>query len=1054
MAYASIHANAQPTVLGTQLVNGSYATYNLIDKGAVRSVRLQASSGASSGARNWEFATGTAASTNYSTNWRPYSGGQTLSGYNTMIDPASAAASARYNTSFGGSSGLLPAVTSGNYYTVNVGKNSGVNNYMSVLETSYSPVSVNSVSQSPAGNPTNQQSVTVSTTLSGSLNTGEYVFIRWWTDASNSGSSNATIAAMTGSGTSYSYTIPAVPANQTVSYYVFSTNNAAPSNSNADYYTLNLNNNSNSNYTYTVSGVSAYNTKFINGTYTDWTSSDLISNDGSRNAYLTWDDQYFYVRVSGGFGDADKIQVGFDANPGSNFTSSTNAFAGADFTGDLTPDYLVQSFSTTSLNLYTRSSNSWGSASDIYGSGSNLFRSGSEAEFRIARSSVGLSSTAQPFGIYIWLANSSDQMFTAFGTGNYPGSFSTSLRRMRSAFMFSSAATNITPSTAVAQDYNASEIGHTIQGSGYRNLYVSANTASTATGSASSISGNVVLESLGTLSLGNSLTVAGNVTLTGSGVLALNGKDLTAGGTFSGSGLIAGSAASSLTITGTGNGGTIQFQTGSQQLSALTLNRTSSGTLALASNLSVTTLSLTAGTLSNTSGVLTLAPGGSIVRGTGTLAAAPTFAGSSVDVTYNGAGNITAGYEIPSTNILRNLTLNGSATVTLNKAVTVNGTLTLTSGKLDVDAYDLTVAAGSVSGGSTTSYVKTSGAGALHIKSVGPSAQAFPVGNSTYNPLDLSSGTMQGWKVRVEDAIANVSAGYTANLAKAVSRQWDLVPDSANPVPSPGVTATFYYNGTTDVGASFSNATDVQLWHYDATGGWAKRGSAVTPATANGLKAATVSGLTYFSPFALSNIDAPLPVSLLAFTGKRTNNVNELKWITATESNNRGFAIERSADGARFTEVGFVASRAQGGTSTSDITYSYTDASAGSAGQGTSSKWYYRLKQQDLDGQYKYSAVVLLKGDKSGILTLDGIYPNPVKGTASIRLQASAQGGSVVLQLTDMLGKVVRTQSVLTEAGSSTTVQMNVAGLPAGQYHLKAFTANGDASETVTLIKQ
>ncbi|GAB4093243.1 hypothetical protein GCM10028786_21700 [Flaviaesturariibacter terrae] len=198
----------------------------------------------------------------------------------------------------------------------------------------------------------------------------------------------------------------------------------------------------------------------------------------------------------------------------------------------------------------------------------------------------------------------------------------------------------------------------------------------------------------------------------------------------------------------------------------------------------------------------------------------------------------------------------------------------------------------------------------------------------------------------------------------------------------------------------------------------------------------------------------PLPVSLLAFTGKRTNNVNELKWITATESNNRGFAIERSADGSRFTEVGFVASRAQGGTSTSDISYSYTDASAGSAGQGASSKWYYRLKQQDLDGQYKYSAVVLLKGDKSGSLTLDGIYPNPVKGTASIRLQASAQGGSVVLQLTDMLGKVVRTQPVLTEAGSSTTVQMNVSGLPAGQYHLKAFTANGDASETVTLIKQ
>ncbi|GAB4093281.1 hypothetical protein GCM10028786_22080 [Flaviaesturariibacter terrae] len=483
----------------------------------------------------------------------------------------------------------------------------------------------------------------------------------------------------------------------------------------------------------------------------------------------------------------------------------------------------------------------------------------------------------------------------------------------------------------------------------------------------------------------------------------------------------------------------------------LVINKTGGATLTLNNAVSApANVYLTAGTVAS-AGNLQLSSASVITRNTGSLDAAPSF-GSGIDVVYTGA--VTTGFELPSTNIVRNVTVNSAGSVTLNKAVTVNGTLTLTSGKMDVDAYDLTVAAGSVSGGSTTSYVKTSGAGALHIKSVGASAQAFPVGNSTYNPLDLSSGTMQGWKVRVEDAIANVGATYSANLAKAVSRQWDLVPDSANPVPSPGVTATFYYNGTTDVGASFSNSTDVQLWHYDAVGGWAKRGSAVTPATVNGLKAATVSGLTYFSPFALSNIDAPLPVSLLAFTGKRTNNVNELKWITASESNNRGFAIERSADGSRFTEVGFVASRAQGGTSTSDITYSYTDASAGSAGQGASSKWYYRLKQQDLDGQYKYSAVVLLKGDKSGILTLDGIYPNPVKGTASIRLQASALGGSVVLQLTDMLGKVVRTQPVLTEAGSSTTVQMNVSGLPAGQYHLKAFAANGDASETVTLIKQ
>ncbi|RYY67441.1 MAG: T9SS type A sorting domain-containing protein [Chitinophagaceae bacterium] len=197
----------------------------------------------------------------------------------------------------------------------------------------------------------------------------------------------------------------------------------------------------------------------------------------------------------------------------------------------------------------------------------------------------------------------------------------------------------------------------------------------------------------------------------------------------------------------------------------------------------------------------------------------------------------------------------------------------------------------------------------------------------------------------------------------------------------------------------------------------------------------------------------PLPVSLIRFTGKRTANANELTWTTASESNNRGFAIERGTDGINFNQVSFVTSRAAGGNSTSDINYLFIDASAGSAGQLATGKWYYRLKQEDLDGHSKYSAVVLLKGDKSGIITLDGIYPNPVKGATSIRLQASAQGGSVLLQVTDMQGRMVRQQNVLTEAGASTTVNLDLAGLAAGQYHLKAIAVNGEASEAVTVVK-
>ena len=192
----------------------------------------------------------------------------------------------------------------------------------------------------------------------------------------------------------------------------------------------------------------------------------------------------------------------------------------------------------------------------------------------------------------------------------------------------------------------------------------------------------------------------------------------------------------------------------------------------------------------------------------------------------------------------------------------------------------------------------------------------------------------------------------------------------------------------------------------------------------------------------------PLPVSLIRFTGKRSGSRNELSWTTATESNNRGFAIERSVDGVNFTLVALVNSRANGGNSISDISYAYNETiTAGS-------KWYYRLKQEDLDGRSKYSAVVLIKGEKSGIITVDGMYPNPVKGAASVHLQASAQGGNVLLQLTDMQGRMVKVQGVQTEAGSSSTVNMDLSGLAAGQYYLKAVAADASVSETVKVVKQ
>lgn len=108
---------------------------------------------------------------------------------------------------------------------------------------------VSSVTQSPSSNVQASQSVTVTANLSGSLATGQGVWLRYTTN----GFSGSTILQMTGSGTTYTGTIPAQASGTNVIYYVFTSGTPASiAHGDADLATINLNNNGGSNYTYTT----------------------------------------------------------------------------------------------------------------------------------------------------------------------------------------------------------------------------------------------------------------------------------------------------------------------------------------------------------------------------------------------------------------------------------------------------------------------------------------------------------------------------------------------------------------------------------------------------------------------------------------------------------------------------------------------------------------------------------------------------------------------------------------------------------------------------------
>jgi hypothetical protein len=113
--------------------------------------------------------------------------------------------------------------------------------------------SVSSVTQNPLSNAVFPgQTVAITASLSGALSVGQGVYLRY----TNNNYTSSTVVPMSGSGTSYSATIPdslQLPGSS-VSYYVFTSGNTGPATngSDADLFTINLNNNGGINFAYSV----------------------------------------------------------------------------------------------------------------------------------------------------------------------------------------------------------------------------------------------------------------------------------------------------------------------------------------------------------------------------------------------------------------------------------------------------------------------------------------------------------------------------------------------------------------------------------------------------------------------------------------------------------------------------------------------------------------------------------------------------------------------------------------------------------------------------------
>ncbi|MDX1907207.1 MAG: hypothetical protein SF053_09255 [Bacteroidia bacterium] len=131
----------------------------------------------------------------------------------------------------------------------------------------------------------------------------------------------------------------------------------------------------------------------------------------------------------------------------------------------------------------------------------------------------------------------------------------------------------------------------------------------------------------------------------------------------------------------------------------------------------------------------------------------------------------------------------------------------------------------------------------------------------------------------------------------------------------------------------------------------------------------------------VNNDGGSFPVSWLYFQAVQHRQAALLKWGTASELQNQGFSVERSADGRLWSEIGFVAGQ---GNSQTRQTYTFTDV------RPLPGANYYRLRQVDFDGRFEYSAIrELYMGAEN---TAIRVFPNPLREPA-FTLQLSAEPG-------------------------------------------------------------
>ncbi len=188
--------------------------------------------------------------------------------------------------------------------------------------------------------------------------------------------------------------------------------------------------------------------------------------------------------------------------------------------------------------------------------------------------------------------------------------------------------------------------------------------------------------------------------------------------------------------------------------------------------------------------------------------------------------------------------------------------------------------------------------------------------------------------------------------------------------------------------------------------------------------------------YAYGSVDVTLPAQIANFKAAVSGKNVGLTWQSLTETNVKGYRIERSSDGGtNYTPIALVSAK---GNSNAAINYGYNDNGL------TDGKYLYRLVILDKSGTLKSSSSVAATISGQGQFL---VYPTVIKAGQNVTVKTS-ETGDVTVHVFDGTGRLVKQERI----NSSGQFNIATSNLSTGIYTIKIVSASGNVSQSRIMV--